>query len=202
MIGLIYIIFFLLYFSVINVVVVAVEEDARRWGKNAKIRGNIARIIMLSFVFWDVIPVYGLYGYKCAAESGYTAYKTIDEWKRENPGIAEKLSLIKNSDQTKINTTTRYQLSPRFAENTTVDQVWYILHKRKVQIVDVKTSDVMAEYVNFYTKLINPFVRPADELKDYKIWMSIGQCKLNFGNYRYKEFSEFRSKIKNIGDKS
>jgi len=46
---------------------------------------------MASIIFWDVIPIYGLHSYQCHAHSGFTINKTIEQWKHENPGVAETL---------------------------------------------------------------------------------------------------------------
>ena len=48
-------------------------------------------IIMYNLVFEDVIPVYTIHYYQCQQYAGFTLYKTLQQWKQENPGIAGTL---------------------------------------------------------------------------------------------------------------
>lgn len=59
---------------------------ARKNGKSAKRWGWGAAFVMYSIVFWDWIPTVVVHQYYCAKDSGFWVYKTLDQWKAENPG--------------------------------------------------------------------------------------------------------------------
>jgi hypothetical protein len=42
-------------------------------------------------VFWDHIPTLIAHQYYCKTEAGFRVYKTLDQWKAENPGVMEGL---------------------------------------------------------------------------------------------------------------
>jgi hypothetical protein len=48
-------------------------------------------VVMLGLVFWDWLPMEVMYYYECKKNAGFTQYKTLDQWKQENPGIWETL---------------------------------------------------------------------------------------------------------------
>jgi hypothetical protein len=64
---------------------------ARDNGKSAKRWGWGAAFVMYSLVFWDWIPTIATHQYYCAKDSGFWVYKTLDQWKAENPGVMEGL---------------------------------------------------------------------------------------------------------------
>lgn len=70
---------------------------ARKWAKShnyaVKKAGWIAFIIMAFPLLWDTLPVYALKTYHCNINAGFSLYKTLDQWKAENPGVAETLDL-------------------------------------------------------------------------------------------------------------
>jgi hypothetical protein len=46
---------------------------------------------MYSIVFWDFIPTVAVHQFYCAKDSGFWVYKTLEQWKVENPGVMEML---------------------------------------------------------------------------------------------------------------
>ena len=42
-------------------------------------------------LFWDWIPTIAVHQYYCAKDAGFWVYKTLDQWKVENPGVMETL---------------------------------------------------------------------------------------------------------------
>jgi len=197
MIGLGYIILFVAYFFVARTVVRFTTKWASNNNKSVRLWRITAIIGMLSIVFWDLIPIYGIHTYQCASNSGFSVYKTLDEWKQENPGVVE--TLVPVSQRSTIGNTTRAQLNQRFAWDITRSQVWYTLYKKDEQIIDIKTGEVLAENIDFYTNLINPMVMPTTHIRDFKIWMKINTCEKSGHRTNRKRFYQFEAIIENLG---
>jgi len=179
MIGLGYILLFWLYFWAIKVVVKATMRWAESRNRSALRWGWATAIGMLSIVFWDLIPVYTLHSYQCAQSSGLTVHKTLEQWKQENPGVAETLIPTQDTKAIVNGELRRYLLNQRFAWDTIRSPVWHRLYKKHEKIVDIQTGDVMAEEVDFYSFHKNPIVSPAESLSDYKIWLNIAGCDVD-----------------------
>jgi len=200
MIGLGYIILFVAYFFVARTVVHFTTKWASNNNKSVRLWRIITIIGMLSIVFWDLIPIYGTHTYQCASNGGFSVYKTLDEWKKDNPGVAETLVPVDGAKSTQGGETIRYQLNQRFAWDTTRSQVWYTLYKKDEQIVDIQTGEVLAEYIDFYTNLINPMVIPTTQLRDFKMWMKINSCEKSGRRINRKRFYQFEAIIENLGE--
>ncbi|HIP69463.1 MAG TPA: hypothetical protein EYH06_12900 [Chromatiales bacterium] len=63
MIGLLYILFFLLYGFISSKVVRWTIAWAKGKNKNPKLWGILAGLVMFSLVFWDLIPTYAAHRY-------------------------------------------------------------------------------------------------------------------------------------------
>lgn len=92
MIGLVYLVVFVVYFAISEEVVRGAIRYARNNGKSAKRWGWGAAFVMYSIVFWDWIPTVAVHQFYCAKDSGFWIYKTLDQWKRENPGEAYRIN--------------------------------------------------------------------------------------------------------------
>ena len=75
-------------------VVVGTVSYARKHGRSVKRWGWGAALVMWLIPFWDWLPTVAAHQYYCATESGFWVYKTLDQWKKENPGVAETLVAI------------------------------------------------------------------------------------------------------------
>ncbi|MDD5058567.1 MAG: hypothetical protein PHQ60_11905 [Sideroxydans sp.] len=67
---------------------------ARKNGKSALGWGLGVAFVMYNIVFWDWIPTVMAHKYYCEKEAGFWVYKTLDQWKVENPGVMEGLHQI------------------------------------------------------------------------------------------------------------
>nr|WP_321467019.1 hypothetical protein [uncultured Desulfobulbus sp.] len=92
MIGLMYLMFFIAYLLVSLAVVASVVIWAKRRGRNSIVWGIGAVLIMYNLVFWDWIPSIIQHEYYCRTQAGFWIYKTLDQWKEENPGVYETLA--------------------------------------------------------------------------------------------------------------
>lgn len=79
---------------------VVVIVTVRRAEKAKKIRaGFIAALVMFLIPFWDWLPTVAAHKYYCATQSGFWVYKTLEQWKAENPGVMEGLHQIIRPNQ-------------------------------------------------------------------------------------------------------
>jgi len=174
--GLLFIVIFVLYLIISLIVIGIGMHKARLRGYKRWQGGLLAAFIMYNLLFWDLIPVYVVHGYQCDNNAGFTIHKTLEQWKQENPGVAETLVPIKNSSSIKMGNTTRYQLNQRFAWDLIDENIWYIVNKRDEKIIDIQTGAIVAQYVDFDS---NPsqFIN-ANTFNDYKFWFAgLGSCE-------------------------
>jgi len=144
------------YLLISIAVVIGAVRFARNNGKSTKRWGWSAALVMYLIPFWDWMPTVAVHQYYCAKEAGFWIYKTLDQWKKENPGVAETLVANKGAPSRRVgdasNYTDKYNLNQRFD--------WVItktgplpLNRWKWEkiIVDTKSNDVLARYVDFST---------------------------------------------------
>lgn len=139
----------------ISVVVWAISY-ANKNGKSAKRWGLSAALVMYMIPFWDWIPTVATHQLYCAKDSGFWVYKTLDQWKAENPGVMEGLVVNKGAPSSTqgdmVNYTDTYFLNQRI--NKVVKKTGPFLFNRwrwEQEVVDGKTNEVLARYVDFST---------------------------------------------------
>lgn len=94
MLGLYYILLFWIYYVIAKYFWKFAIEWAERKNRNKKLWGGFVVFVFYNLIFWDLIPVYALHAYKCSTEGGLKINKTLDDWKQENPGVAETLNSV------------------------------------------------------------------------------------------------------------
>ena len=172
MFGLAYIIFFTAYLAVSVFVIRWAVRHAKKHEKNVWLWGGVSAFIMYNLVFWDWIPTVVAHKYYCSTEAGFWVYKTVDQWKAENPGVAETLhSEILPSQKTPYGH--MEIINKRFREE---------FHKKKIfplpttvterRVVDVNTNDILAKEIAVGSN-VNPRF---DGLQGYKFWLSPKPC--------------------------
>ncbi len=72
-------------------VVAGAISYAKKNGKGVKKWGWCAALVMYMIPFWDWLPTVATHKYYCAKDSGFWVYKTLDQWRAENPGVMERL---------------------------------------------------------------------------------------------------------------
>ena len=182
MIGLAYLVFFSVYLLISIGVVRWAVGYARKNGKSPKLWGWSAGIVMYSIVFWDWIPTVALHQYYCAKDSGFWVYKTLDQWKAENPGVMETLpARSSKGSPTKYESfddghgkRNIYLLNDRF--NWIVSQqdtsVLLPIIRTEQAVKDVRKNEVLARYVDFGTgNSVKNFVG-----MPLKFWLHSGNC--------------------------
>jgi len=162
-----------LYLLISVAVVRSAIGYARRNGRSAKRWGWGAAFVMYSLVFWDWIPTVAMHQYYCAKDSGFWVYKTLDQWKAENPGVMETLVEDKFTPMRRVgndeNHTDIQILNQRFRWTTEKHRLIFLLPVYSLisEIVDSQNGEVVARQVNFFS----------GEGRDYlKFWMNISNC--------------------------
>lgn len=150
---------------------------AKKNGKSVKRWGWGAALVMYLIPFWDWIPTVAVHQYYCATESGFWVYKTLDQWKAENPGVMEALVANKgypsSHEGDMANYTTTNFLNSRF--NLTVKhQGPLFLHRwlREDTLIDTKTNETLARYVDFSTS----HERRQAGWSGWKFWLDRRDC--------------------------
>lgn len=145
-----------LYLIISLVVVVLVARAAKKRGKSSWRWGGAAALVMYLLVFWDHIPTILVHKYYCEKEAGFWVYKTVDQWKAENPGVAETMVANKGEPPSRQgnmeNYTDTYSLNQRL--NWVVKKTGPLVLNRwrwEKEVVDTKTNEVLVRYVDFST---------------------------------------------------
>lgn len=163
---------------------------AKKNGKSLKKWGWGAALVMYMIPCWDWLPTVAVHQYYCAKDSGFWVYKTLDQWKAENPGVAETLVANKGEPSSRqgdmVNYADTYFINQRF--NLVVKHNGQFLLNRwrhEREVVDTKTNAVLARYVDFSTAQQQ---RQAG-WSGWKFWLDSRNCVggrdrlINFGNY-------------------
>lgn len=134
---------------------------ARRNGRSPLGWGLVGFLVVFMAIFWDWIPTVVAHKYYCSTEAGFWVYKTVDQWKAENPGVMETLVANRGAPSARQgdmdNYTDTYFLNPRF--NWVVKHNGQLLFNRwrhEQDVVDTKTNEVLARYVDFSTSQKRP----------------------------------------------
>jgi hypothetical protein len=152
--------------------------EKKGWiGRKRWMGAAIGFLIVYLPVFWDFLPTVAVHQYYCAKESGFWVYKTLDQWKAENPGVAETLVADKSAPSTREggmqNYVDTYFLNQRF--NWIVKKNGPHIFNRwmwEKEVVDTKTNEVMARYVDFSTG--SGFISGAPRI--VKFWLQKDHC--------------------------
>lgn len=162
-----------------------------------------AALVMYLIPFWDWIPTVVAHKYYCEKEAGFWVYKTLDQWKAENPGGIETLVANKGSPSTRQgdmeNYTDTYFLNQRFN--------WIVKHngrflfnrwRHEQEVVDTKTNEVLARYVDFSTSQ----ERQQAGWNGWKFWLASRNCSSGAINKsKLLHFSDDAENINNQGAK-
>ena len=153
-------------------------------------------------LMWDWIPSELAHRYYCKKEAGLWIYKTLDQWKAENPGVWETLIVDDKSisrDGNSTNYTDTIRLNQRIDYTITRRKISSLLpvFKKSHQIVDTGNGDILGVYVNVsygYPGRIALGVLPGEGLSGYKFWMVKTYCANSVPNEEI--FSNFLDSFK------
>jgi hypothetical protein len=120
-------------------------REARARGISGWKWGVPAALVMYHLLLWDWVPTVIAHRYYCQKDAGFVVHKTLDQWKQENPGVAETLS----STPAARAWGSVYPINQRFALNSTSTPVFLSVSRNPEQIIDTKTNDVMWETIDY-----------------------------------------------------
>jgi len=165
----------LLYLLLSIVVVLLAVRYARKSGRRAKCWGWGAALVMYLIPFWDWLPTVATHQYYCAKDAGFWVYKTVDQWKAENPGVMETLVYKKDMPHIQTPYGRATVLNQRFLhiykqEGSFLYNRWRI----ETEIRDVKNGEVIAREVDFSTSQ----ERRQAGWSGWKFWLDSERCSI------------------------
>lgn len=133
---------------------------------------------MIGLVFWDWLPMEISHKHYCSNAAGYTQYKTLKDWREENPGAWEAVipagQILSPSFGVRGNYTS--VLNDRFSQRMTWRNMgFHIVEKRQI-LVDTESGDVLAQFVDYGTD-IPALGLGGNELAHLKFWMHKDSCE-------------------------
>lgn len=189
-----------LYLIISLVVVLLAARAAKKKGRSPWRWGGAAALVLYLLVFWDHIPTVVAHKYYCATEAGFWIHKTLEQWKAENPGVADTLTwreIPDRSDTIQLpGGATRYILNERF--------IWEI-HRRHLPflpttiseelVIDQKTADILVRRISVGSSYGNLAVG-SNDWRVFKFWLSLDSCIPE-----PKTFGFFLTEVKRMGAK-
>ncbi|MDD4964459.1 MAG: hypothetical protein PHI11_11140 [Gallionella sp.] len=163
---------------------------AKKSGKGAIRWGMSAALVMFLIPCWDWIPTVVVHKYYCEKEAGFWVYKTLEEWKAENPGEIEGLvSYNRNPSGFNVSWPFQYELTndghtkkiishinERFDVPSTqqdISDLFPIIREENL-LWDKNKNQVIARYVDFGTgNSVKNTVGPPGPLK---FWLNNSSC--------------------------
>ncbi len=198
MLGLIILGALFIYLIISLFVVSAAMNWAAKHGKSLGKSAAIAAVFMYNLVFWDLIPVLAVHSYQCKANAGFTLNKTFAQWKQENPGVAETLVAAENSSSIQEGNTMHHLLNQRFSWDITSEKIWHVVYKIDQRIVDLKTNEKLAEYVDYKTNV--PLLSKGEKgLNHLKFWLKVNSCEKDGYKVNRNNFYTYEAIIENQG---
>lgn len=208
MVGLVVLFVFGVYLTVSAMVVFWAARFTKKKGRSPWLGGMLGVLFMYLIVFWDHIPTKIMFHHYCNKEAGVWIYKTVEQWEKENPAVAETLKPYNKENRPDVITSEKgphsYSqkvfLNPRFAQVITEQGILPInVFRKTYEIVDTKTGKIMACFIDFRSGYGNNPIElgSPNGLKGFKIWLAKTEC-LCSPKY-HKTFSDYRKSIINIG---
>lgn len=179
----------------LTLAIFAVRGVVRWAGRNGYTKGQrwlwgtgVALVFYL-VPFWDWIPTVVAHQYFCATEAKFEVRKTVEQWKSENKDIVGSLRYDRDAKTIGAGDYYRFPLNQRIAsERTYPVNVFLSINREEGRIVDLKTGEILATYVDFFSLA-----------QEGKFWLGTGRCKgESRGMGRYELV---REEIKNLGER-
>jgi len=193
--------FILVYGTCLLVIPAVLGIAVWRWAiKRGKARawswGVAAALAIPVWAFWDYYPTKWTHEYYCEKEAGFWIYKTLDQWKAENPGVAETLVEYSVWKEERGQDGTVAHINQRFSmvyinHLTSINEREIFAHvwRWEQKLIDSKTNEVMAKSIDFSTG--NGFIGGKPSLR---FWLQNDHCV----GYREQsnKFGKFLEKFK------
>lgn len=158
-------------------VVAGAVSYATKHGKSSIRWGLSAALLMFLIPGWDWIPTVVAHKYYCEKEAGFWVYKTLDQWKAENPGVMETLATqrvpphkFEGNENDLVSTTfwnSRIKSIHKYQGPIALHQ-W----RRDDELIDIKTNETLARYVDFSSSQ----ERRQAGWSGWKFWLDTEDC--------------------------
>lgn len=127
-----------------------VARIARQKGRSPIRWGSLIALVLYLIPFWDWIPTVVMHNYYCKKEAGFWVYKTLDQWRAENP--AEFKTLGTKRDMKVIDT--KYGKAVEFNQRfMLLSKIEGPLHfnrwKQTSELRDSLNGEILERRVNF-----------------------------------------------------
>jgi hypothetical protein len=147
--------------------------------------GLLMLILYNSPVGYHILPAIIARAEYCP-QSGFWLYKTPEQWKLENPGVAE--TLRPDGEQVNTDSTRIFHLNARFDWRIEGKKITHNFYQEIQTVVDRKTGEIMAKRIDFNARA-TPIYAPETCFKksERNRWGTNGKA---FGSY-LTEFGKF-----------
>ena len=139
--------FWLAYIVVAAIVTLIAGVVGWRYGR--WYLGPVVLLLAVAYMFWDTPLVLHRLHEDCARDAGFHLYKDLEQWKREHPGVAERLEPLRNPPWERVGNMTRVPLNERFVWEMERTEDWLGIERRRERIVDRESGEVLAEYIDY-----------------------------------------------------
>ena len=205
MAGLIFIAVIALYFMVlVGCSIAGYKIAAKRNLSTGKRWLGVAIGFALIFlpVFWDVIPTLWLHRHYCETEGGFTVYKTLEQWKLENPGAVEALSRKSELRLYDPKRSNRFWSTQRFYTDVVRSPASHAVGKTEETFVDAVTGQMLARSVNFWRGHSWSLVSSGGSLEDFRQLLALSWGNRECGEPSPNErLSEYRHQFELLGER-
>lgn len=173
----------------------------RRKGNSNKVAfaWALAAVLLLSLpITWDAIPTWIAFEYYANKEAGIKVFKTLEQWKAENPGVAETLVAYSFNDKRGEpknlgNNKFRNPLNDRFAyDDQHFDKLFLSVYAHRLAVIDSKKNEVLITYVEVGSG--NAGGMAAGGPGWWAFWLIHNPTKSGYGDY-----AKYLQYVKNIG---
>ena len=168
-----------LYLLISIGVVIWALSHAKKRGKSVWRWGAGAALVMYLIPFWDWLPTVAAHRYYCATEAGFWVYKTVEQWKVENPGVMETLvaKIITVPDESERDDEDNWRLTFNLNERVQLTNAHagsFPLHRWRTEsmLIDAQSGVVLVRSVDFYTAQ----TRAGGGWRGWKVWLAIDHC--------------------------
>ena len=163
----------------------------------------VAAVVALSLpITWDAIPTWIAFEYYNHKEAGIQVFKTLEQWKAENPGVAETLEpygVSYTDSRTKAvelaDDRVRMMLNARFAYDKKVATGIFGIRVINHEIVDTKKATVIVHFVAVFSGNSGGLASGGDGW--WKFWLlhssSTSEQEIAFEKYK-REFQFLENK--------
>jgi len=173
---------------------------AKRGVRPATVLKTCTLVGIPALIFWEWLPTWVAYK-QYSKQAGFTVHKSLEQWRAENPGVAEGLERfdLRPKDprgQLKSLSPTRFrtQLNQRFAGETDHQDVFPNVRIWKYEVIDVSTGSMLARYVNVTAGNQGGLATGGPGW--WKFWTIHGSSGLGAD---YSDFSKFYEQAANLG---